>query len=872
MKNILLTLLVAVLILPSTALGATIIASQDGNWEDASTWTGGVIPGDGDTALIPTDVTIQAGSTIDVDLISLYSNGTLTVNAGAELWCSGSISAGLQFILVASGSTLTNYGTIGARDASATADDEYLVKVQAGGEIVSQGTSYGKAYVKDVTSSSGNLTITLDRNVPDGSLVRVDNGLRPNAMYPITSTAGNTITLDGGAISDLVQVVSAGADSVEFVDSSLIGEANASGRLLVSGDDIYTIDVAFDRGDNLVAYLDVDTEAGAINLSGQIWVTESIYKGVRLEFIEPAIFYGQETEPNGVGNTQNEGMALFLQGANISASFDMTYFRYISEDNKGITFTSEDQTVTFNKCYFREWHTKYLIDLKDGSDGTGATFTLTNCFARDPLGTVDGDWGHFVNTDEYDLEDTFIFRECAGIGFKDDWIACFSLGALEIYDTWYCGGFSETGIGAENFVDNVIVGGPDVTITDCLIYNTGETALQSDQGGSTWLVTRVKIVNAGNVMGRIDNGLYTDGNTSLANSIGANLVNSSSGVRILTDVEFRWCLSNAVSVSSYFGSTMTFNNCKWINNIRWQDPLGEVTVDPAVSNIGPVIVQGDGVVTFSNCVFRDNPRLAISDAWFQSASTAGMWIRGANYGGGARLAVTVDQCTFDQPQGQLEFVRWNKAYVYADNALCKDITLTNNTFTDGYWAFYNPVNLPGTLTATRNIFDNQADYVFNTSTDGVIYNFNTTYYTGSSRAVVHFSSGATGPTMIGNLLLSSGGYPTVRFVSIADTVGAVMDYNVYTTGYSRNHFTNISDATWQTQYDQRGLMTSSNTSKYLDYVISADLLALVGGSGAHNLIADPTYADSDGTNGDAGAVPRLNPPEPNRGWWDWDRR
>lgn len=77
---------------------ATITSAQTGNWNVTSTWTGGVVPGDGDLAIIASThlVTVTANQTIGdgsftttADVLILY--GSLTINTGVTLTCKGDV-------------------------------------------------------------------------------------------------------------------------------------------------------------------------------------------------------------------------------------------------------------------------------------------------------------------------------------------------------------------------------------------------------------------------------------------------------------------------------------------------------------------------------------------------------------------------------------------------------------------------------------------------------------------------------------------------------------------------------------------------------------------------------------------------------------
>ena len=67
------------------AILAKVITNQTGDWETASTWTGGVLPTSSDDVIINTDHIIKIKSAVAVNKLTINAGGGLTINSGKSI-------------------------------------------------------------------------------------------------------------------------------------------------------------------------------------------------------------------------------------------------------------------------------------------------------------------------------------------------------------------------------------------------------------------------------------------------------------------------------------------------------------------------------------------------------------------------------------------------------------------------------------------------------------------------------------------------------------------------------------------------------------------------------------------------------------------
>jgi len=145
---------------------ATITSFATGNWNDTTTWIGGVVPGSSDTAIIESGHTVTVNAAgIVMNAMNITDNGI--VDMDYDLGCSGS------GILMEGGGYLTHNGTVSSPRkiyASTATKPGVQINVGTGGRLQDRYLRF-----QDFKWSLGNNYVHVDFNTGSGAAPIITN-------------------------------------------------------------------------------------------------------------------------------------------------------------------------------------------------------------------------------------------------------------------------------------------------------------------------------------------------------------------------------------------------------------------------------------------------------------------------------------------------------------------------------------------------------------------------------------------------------------------------------------------------------------------------------------------------------------------------
>lgn len=149
--------------------GAAISSGASGNWSDTGTWTGGVVPGDGDTVTIGHAVTVDTNTIVGhspgagdaTAAILTNGSGALTIAAGVQLTVKGDIKLNNDIMTMGAGSILE----FNASGAGTPSTARYVLQI---------GTANLQSARLDINGAAGNRAII--RSNSGGANARINGG------------------------------------------------------------------------------------------------------------------------------------------------------------------------------------------------------------------------------------------------------------------------------------------------------------------------------------------------------------------------------------------------------------------------------------------------------------------------------------------------------------------------------------------------------------------------------------------------------------------------------------------------------------------------------------------------------------------------
>jgi len=317
---------------------AAYTSTQVGNWADTSTWGGSGPPIDGDTATLSHAVTVAADATLGTSpnntttfVVTISTNGSLTINTGVTLTCKGNISVAPSS--VTAGVTINGNGKL-LFDGSAIGTSRfYLLSCSTNGRLTLSGTDTNNRATVDAQAGGGcwqlgRVSVSLATS-NWGLLNRC--GDASNAGFTGLSSAGSgqTIDVQNTLFSNCGYVRMAATHATATIliqDVQFIGSVGTSTEF---------------RG-----FLGASTTLNRVVFSGQItiYVAEQIacnncYFGSKLQNISPSLGWKTGSSNNYIGHLSGSGLSW-------RGSMEGAYYFHNSADNENYILQNFFATTT----------------------------------------------------------------------------------------------------------------------------------------------------------------------------------------------------------------------------------------------------------------------------------------------------------------------------------------------------------------------------------------------------------------------------------------------------------------------------------------------------------------------------------------------
>lgn len=178
--------------------------AQNGDWNTASTWVGGVVPPDTAECFILHHITISS-ATDTVRSIKIFNGKSLTLNASANLTVNG---------------TITNYGMLKTNDNSAVLTINGTLDNKAGASVNMVGDGLIKFTSGSAFNNSGSFTSGL------GTISFLGDGSATGTLiFHNLIIAGNVDLGDSASVSDTLKLTSSGNlinNSIKYLTGSVL--------------------------------------------------------------------------------------------------------------------------------------------------------------------------------------------------------------------------------------------------------------------------------------------------------------------------------------------------------------------------------------------------------------------------------------------------------------------------------------------------------------------------------------------------------------------------------------------------------------------------------------------------------------------------